>query len=174
MAKELGHIVSSPITRPDVRVTAGFLCLEALAVALLRHFEARGCRQGAIWSVDNARQKETPAKGRGSKTSPGSVTLFPPREAFFLTHSLSLPNWHCDSRWWTACRLSSASLLSPGISSGSSSGWFACFCQSRDRRSSENVVLTAILVQDQILIHVAWRRSPEPRTTSAGKSQLSS
>ena len=59
-----------------------FLCLEALAVALLRHFEARGCRQGAIWSVDNARQKETPAEGRGSKTSLGSVTLFPPREAF--------------------------------------------------------------------------------------------
>ena len=36
----------------------------------------------ATWSVDNARQKETPAEGRGSKTFLGSVTLFPPREAF--------------------------------------------------------------------------------------------
>ena len=69
-----------------------FLCLEALAVALLRHFEVRGCRQGAIWSVDNARQKEPPAEGRGSKTSLGSVTLFPPREAFFLTEQASLLN----------------------------------------------------------------------------------
>ena len=86
-----------------------FLCLEALAVALLR-LEAAG---GATWSVDSASQKETPAEGRGSKTSLGSVTLFPPREAFFLTYSLSLPNWHCDSCWWTACRLSSAGFLSP-------------------------------------------------------------
>ena len=38
--------------------------------------------RSATWSVDNARQKETPAEGRGSKTSLGSVTLFPPREAF--------------------------------------------------------------------------------------------
>ena len=51
----------------------------------------------ATWSVDNASQKETPAEGRGSKTCLGSVTLFPPREAFFLTTSPSLPNWHCDS-----------------------------------------------------------------------------
>ena len=62
--------------------------------------------------MDNARQKETPAEGRGSKTSPGSVTLFPPREAFFLTRQASLLNWHCDSRGWTACRLSLASFLS--------------------------------------------------------------
>ncbi|QNI60772.1 hypothetical protein SynTAK9802_50019 [Synechococcus sp. TAK9802] len=70
----------------------------------------------ATWSVDNASQKETPAEGRGSKTSLGSVTLFPPREAFFLTYSLSLPNWHCDSCWWTACRLSLVSFLSSAIS----------------------------------------------------------
>ena len=32
------------------------------------------------------RQKETPAKGRGSKTARRSVSLFPPCGAFFLTH----------------------------------------------------------------------------------------
>ena len=32
--------------------------------------------------MDNARQKETPAEGRGSKTSPGSVTLFHPVKRF--------------------------------------------------------------------------------------------
>ena len=116
MAKSWAILSVPPSPGPMCASQRVFLCLEALAVALLRHFEARGCRQGAIWSVDNARQKETPAEGRGSKTSPGSVTLFPPREAFFLTLSLSLPNWHCDSRWWTACPLSSASFLSPGIS----------------------------------------------------------
>ena len=76
-------------------------------------FEAAG---SATWSVDITRQKETPAEGRGSKTSLGSVTLFPPREAFFLTHPRSLPNWHCDSCWWTACRLSLVSFLSSAIS----------------------------------------------------------
>ena len=33
---ELIHIDISPITRPDVRVTAVFLCVEALAVVLWR------------------------------------------------------------------------------------------------------------------------------------------
>ena len=64
----------------------------------------------------NSSQKETPAEGRGSKTSLGSVTLFPPREAFFLTRQASLLNWHRDSRGWTACRLSSVSFLSSAIS----------------------------------------------------------
>ena len=107
----------------------------------------------ATWSVDNARQKETPAEGRGSKTSLGSVTLFPPREAFFLTNSLSLPNWHCDSCWWTACRLSSASFLSPAqhplaTSAGCLAYGMGLLNTQRDRRLSANVVLyTAILVQ---------------------------
>jgi len=107
----------------------------------------------ATWSVDNASQKETPAEGRGSKTSLGSVTLFPPREAFFLTCSLSLPNWHCDSCWWTACRLSSARFLSPVHHPvATSAGCLACgmglLNTQRDRRLSANVVAyTAILVQ---------------------------
>ena len=107
----------------------------------------------ATWSVDNASQKETPAEGRGSKTSLGSVTLFPPREASFLTYSLSLPNWHCDSCWWTACRLSSARFLSPVHHPvATSAGCLACgmglLNTQRDRRLSANVVAyTAILVQ---------------------------
>ena len=58
-----------------------FLCLEALVVVLqgILKLEAAG---SATRFVDNASQKETPAEGRGSKTSLGSVTLFPPREAF--------------------------------------------------------------------------------------------
>ena len=105
--------------------------------------------------MDNARQKETPAKGRGSKTSLGSVTLFPPREAFFLTHSLSLPNWHCDSCGWTACPLSSARFLSPVHHPvATSAGCLACgmglLNTQRDRRLSANVVAyTAILVQSR-------------------------
>ena len=107
----------------------------------------------ATWSVDNVSQKETPAKGRGSKTSLGNVTLFPPREAFFLTAVLSLPNWHCDSYWWTACRLSSARFLSPVHHPvATSAGCLACGMglrnTQRDRRLSANVVAyTAILVQ---------------------------
>ncbi|QNI65382.1 hypothetical protein SynA1544_02459 [Synechococcus sp. A15-44] len=44
-------------------------------------------------SVDESvLKKKAPADGRGSKTSLGSVTLFPPREALLLTDSPSLPN----------------------------------------------------------------------------------
>ena len=103
--------------------------------------------------MDNARQKETPAEGRGSKTSLGSVTLFPPREAFFLTDPASLLNWHCGSREWTACRLSSASFLSPAHHPllrrrDVSTVALGLLNTQRDRRLSANVVLyTAILVQ---------------------------
>ncbi len=79
--------------------------------------------------------------------------MFPPREAFFLTTSLSLPNWHCDSHGWTACRLSSASFLSPAhhplaTSAGCLAHGMGLLNTQRDRRLSANVVLyTAILVQ---------------------------
>ena len=79
--------------------------------------------------------------------------MFPPREAFFLTHPTSLPNWHCDSHGWTACRLSSASFLSPAHHPlATSAGCLACgmglLNTQHDRRLSANVVpYTAILVQ---------------------------
>ena len=132
----------------------------------------------ATWSVDNARQKETPAEGRGSKTSLGSVTLFPPREAFFLTYSISLPNWHCDSCWWTACRLSSARFLSPvhhpvATSAGCLAyGMGGVLNTQRDRRLSANVVLyTAILVQYRD-IYSTWLGQADhyARTTSRTSS----
>ena len=79
--------------------------------------------------------------------------MFPPREAFFLTTSQSLPNWHCDSHGWTACRLSSASFLSPAhhplaTSAGCLAYGMGLLNTQRDRRLSANVVAyTAILVQ---------------------------
>ena len=152
MAKSWAILSVPPSPGPMCASQRVFLCLEALAVVLqgISRLEAAG---SATWSVDNARQKETPAEGRGSKTSIGSVTLFPPREAFFLTTSLSLPIRHCDSHGWTACRLSSASFLSPAHHPlATSAGCLACgmglLNTRRDRRLSANVVpYTAILVQ---------------------------
>ena len=45
----------------------------------------------SVISVLTRRQKETPAEGRGSKTSLESVTLFPPREAFSSHSKLLFP-----------------------------------------------------------------------------------
>ena len=53
------------------------------------------------------------AKGRGSKTPLGSVALFPPLKAFFLTNQPSLLNEHCDRGKQTAHRLSSDSFKDP-------------------------------------------------------------
>ena len=152
MAKSWAILSVPPSPGPMCTSQRVFLCLEALAVALMRHFEPEAAGS-ATWSVDNASQKETPAEGRGSKTSLGSVTLFPFCEAFLLTTSLSLPNWHCDSCWWTACRLSSASFLSKAHHPlATSAECLACgmglINTQRDRRLNTNVVPhTALLVQ---------------------------
>ena len=65
-----------------------------------------GIRSGRMPEATAERcQKETPAEGRGSETLLGSVTLFPPREAFFLTQQ--------------QCQLEACS----GIANGHPQGW---------------------------------------------------
>ena len=95
-------------------------------------------------------EKEAPAQGRGSKTPLGSVALFPPRKAFFLTNQPSLLNEHCDRGKQTAHRLSSDSFKDP-------TQILEEHLSSLD--SSQALLKPRILVRDPMEIHLLHAQS---------------
>ena len=105
--------------------------------------------------------------------------MFPPREAFFLTASLSLSNWHCDSCWWKVCRLSSASFLSPAHLPLTKAARCLAYgmgllITQRDRRLSANVApYTAIHVQCGDILYTRLGQADHYARTTYQASSMS-